>query len=104
MRVGTETDVIAVGTGAAGLSAALAASVSGARVMVVEKAPVIGGTTAMSGGCIWVPGHHHMAEWGLRDTREAALEYIRAVSPDGWHWPAPDQWSSFCERVRTVSG
>lgn len=99
MRVGTETDVIAVGTGAAGLSAALAASVSGARVMVVEKAPVIGGTTAMSGGCIWVPGHHHMAEWGLRDSREAALEYIRAVSPDGWHNTEEPLWSAFVDHA-----
>ncbi|MBT3534032.1 MAG: FAD-dependent oxidoreductase, partial [Rhodospirillaceae bacterium] len=62
-------DVVVVGTGAAGLSAALTASVHGAKTVVLEKAPVIGGTTAMSGGCIWVPGHHHMARQGLKDSR-----------------------------------
>ena len=80
----TQTDIVVVGTGAAGLSAALAASVAGARVLVLEKAAVIGGTTAMSGGCIWVPGHHYMAAMGLSDSREKFLSTgmvrgIRAV-------------------------
>ena len=47
-----EFDVVVVGTGAAGLSAALAADANGAKVLVIEKADVVGGTTAMSGGCI----------------------------------------------------
>ena len=95
----TQTDVIVVGTGAAGLSAALAASVAGARVLVLEKAAVIGGTTAMSGGCIWVPGHHYMAAMGLSDSREAALEYIRAVSPDGWHNTEEPLWAAFVDHA-----
>ncbi len=94
-----QVDVIVVGTGAAGLSAALAARVSGASVLVVEKSAVAGGTTAMSGGCIWIPGHHHMAELGVSDTREAALEYIRAVSPDGWHNLEEPLWAAFVDRA-----
>ena len=90
-------DVIVVGTGAAGLSAALAASVNGASVLVIEKAEVIGGTTAMSGGCIWVPGHHRMHELGATDSRDAALEYIRAVSPDGWHNAEEPLWAAFVD-------
>ena len=92
-----EFDVAVVGSGAAGLSAALRASVAGARVVVLEKADVIGGTTAMSGGCIWIPQHHHMAALGISDSREAALQYIRAVSPDGWHNTEEALWAAFVD-------
>jgi len=90
-------DLVVVGTGAAGLSAALTAGVHGAKTLVLEKSAVIGGTTAMSGGCIWVPGHHHMARLGLSDSREAALQYIRAVSPDGWHNAEEPLWAAFVD-------
>ena len=92
-------NVVVVGTGAAGLSAALAASVRGARVLVLEKASVVGGTTAMSGGCIWAPGNHHMAELGAQDTPAEAMNYIRAVSPDGWHNSEESLWATFIDRV-----
>ena len=88
-------DVIVVGSGAAGLSAALAAAVSGARVLVAEKAPVLGGTTAMSGGCIWVPNHHHQAAISVTDSKEAALDYIRTISPEGWHNQEEPLWVAF---------
>jgi 3-oxosteroid 1-dehydrogenase len=92
-------DVVVVGTGAAGLNAALTASVHGARTLVLEKAPVVGGTTAMSGGCIWIPNNHHMARHGLQDSREAALDYIRAVSPDGWHNAEEPLWAAFVDHA-----
>ena len=88
-------DVVVVGSGAAGLSAALAAAVSGARVLVAEKAPVLGGTTAMSGGCIWVPNHHHQAAISVTDSKEAALDYIRTISPEGWHNQEEPLWTAF---------
>ena len=94
-----EFDVVVVGSGAAGLSAALAAGVHGARTLVLEKAAVIGGTTAMSGGCIWVPNHHHMAAMGLEDSRQAALDYIRAVSPDGWHNTEEPLWAAYVDHA-----
>jgi 3-oxosteroid 1-dehydrogenase len=90
-------DIVIVGSGAAGLSAALVAAVRGRRVLVLEKAPVVGGTTAMSGGCIWIPGHHRMAELGVSDSREAAMRYIRAVSPEGWHNTEEPLWAAFVE-------
>ncbi len=95
-------DIVVVGTGAAGLSAALSATDRGAKVLVIEKASVVGGTTAMSGGCIWAPRHHYMAKLGLSDSREAALEYIRAVSPDGWHNREEPLWAAFVDHVPEV--
>lgn len=92
-------DVIVVGTGAAGLSAALSADARGAKVLVVEKSALVGGTTAMSGGCIWAPRHHYAGQMGVNDSREAVLDYIRAVAPDGWHNREEPLWAAFVDHV-----
>src|SRR3990170_655383 len=73
-------DVLVVGSGAAGLSAATFAHDGGASVVVVEKADLIGGTTGVSGGMPWVPVNRHMAEVGVGDSREEALTYIRRLT------------------------
>jgi len=91
-------DIVIVGSGGAGLSAALTASVHGAKTIVVEKAHVIGGTTAMSGGCIWIPNHHLMASQGLSDSRDAALQYIRAVSTEEFRNTEEPLWEAFVEQ------
>lgn len=65
-------DVVVVGSGAAGLSAALAAAAGGARTVLLEGSARWGGTTAVSGGQAWVPGHH------ADDSAEDALTYLRA--------------------------
>src|SRR5262245_9007786 len=75
-----ETDVLVVGSGAAGLTAALLAHDGGAKVLIVEKAGKVGGTTAVSGGVLWVPGNHHMAEAGVGDSREEALGYVERLT------------------------
>ncbi|WP_293370367.1 FAD-dependent oxidoreductase [Nevskia sp.] len=77
--VSHEVDVVVVGSGAAGLTAAIVAAASGCRVLVVEKADLLGGTTAWSGGAGWLPCNHLMARAGATDTREAAETYIRSV-------------------------
>ncbi|MBK0392128.1 FAD-dependent oxidoreductase [Ramlibacter algicola] len=69
--------MVVVGSGAAGLTAAILAHDSGAKVLIVERTGRIGGTTAVSGGGIWIPLNHHMGVLEFSDTREDALEYCR---------------------------
>ena len=74
-------DVVVLGSGAAALAAAVSASGHGAETIgVFEKASVIGGTSAMSGGMIWIPENHHMKNKRLNDSREMALEYLGSLS------------------------
>jgi succinate dehydrogenase/fumarate reductase flavoprotein subunit len=71
-------DVVVVGSGAAGLTAAFVAAVrGGCRVLVVEKTGFYGGTTAYSGGGLWLPGNPKMNELGSPDSREQGERYIR---------------------------
>ncbi len=78
-----QLDVAVLGSGAAALSAAVAAHGHGAgRVGVFEKAEVVGGTSAMSGGMIWIPCNHHMAASGITDSRDEALRYLDSLSHD----------------------
>jgi 3-oxosteroid 1-dehydrogenase len=74
-------DVIVVGSGAGGLLAALRASELGLRTIVVEKAPRYGGTSAISGGFMWIPNNKLTND---SDSREKALEYLSAVCKGGY--------------------
>ena len=78
----TEFDVVVVGSGAAGLTAALAARRSGARVLVIEKAAVFGGNSALSGGAVWVPNNRVLREAGVADTPEDAARYLASLAGD----------------------
>jgi hypothetical protein len=73
-------DVVVLGTGAAGLVAALAAADSGASVALVEKAERVGGTTALSSGVVWVPATSVAAAEGVEDSRQAGLAYLESLS------------------------
>jgi 3-oxosteroid 1-dehydrogenase len=75
-------DVVVLGSGAAGLTAAVAAHEGGASVAVFEKADQVGGTTAWSGGQVWIPNNHHMPEVGVEDSRDKAITYIMSLSRD----------------------
>lgn len=74
---GPEADVVVVGSGAAALAAALAAHDAGATVAVVERTESVGGTTAVSGGGVWMPANHVS---GAGDSRDRALEYMLRLS------------------------
>ncbi|MEV0709491.1 FAD-dependent oxidoreductase [Nocardia aurea] len=69
-------DVVVLGSGAAGLTAALSAAVNGAEVALFEKSATVGGTSAVSGGIAWIPAHRRSPDGEL--TAEAALSYLRA--------------------------
>ena len=69
-------DVVAVGSGLAGLSAALVAHDAGNKVVVLEKAAKLGGVCAYSGGEVFVPQNHLQEEAGVEDSRELGLEYF----------------------------
>ena len=75
-------DVVVLGTGAAGLTAALAAHAGGASVAVFEKADEVGGTSAWSGGMVWIPLTDHEAELGIADSRDEVLTYLASLSHD----------------------
>lgn len=72
-----EVDLLVVGTGASGMSTAVTAAHHGLEVLVVEKEPVYGGTTARSGGWLWVPGTHLAKEQGIEEPDGAAKAYLK---------------------------
>lgn len=79
------------------MSAALAAAVAGLKVLIVEKAATVGGTTAMSGGAVWVPANHHALAQGVQDSPAEALTYLRASAPEGWRETEDRLWRQFVQ-------
>ena len=71
-----EYDLIVVGSGAAGLACAITARKRGLDVVVLEKEPVFGGTTALSGGVLWIPLNPHGRRQNAADTRAAVQTYM----------------------------
>lgn len=74
-----EKDVIVVGSGGAGMTAATVAATHGLDVLLVEKTPYFGGTTALSGGGIWVPCSPQAKEAGIKDDLGDAFRYVEEV-------------------------
>src|SRR5258708_40038958 len=77
-----EYDVVVVGSGAAGLRAAPTAVHQGLSTVVVEKAPHYGGSTARSGGGVWIPNNEVLKRDGVTDTAEAARSYLHGIIGD----------------------
>jgi 3-oxosteroid 1-dehydrogenase len=75
-----EFDLVVVGSGAAGMTAALTAAHSGLRAVVIEKTEYFGGSTARSGGGVWIPGNAVLRKAGIRDTPEQASAYLAHVA------------------------
>lgn len=85
-----ECDVLVIGSGAGGLSTAITARKAGLDVIVAEKEDVFGGTTAFSGGVLWVPGSPYGRKQNAADTREAARQYLKNETGDFFDAAAVD--------------
>ena len=79
---GREYDVVVVGSGAAGMVAALTAAHEGLSTVLIEKAPHFGGSTARSGGGVWIPNNEVLRRDGVTDTAEAARTYPHGIIGD----------------------
>jgi 3-oxosteroid 1-dehydrogenase len=79
MTTAAEFDVVVVGSGAAGMTAALTAAHHGLSVLVTEKAGTFGGSTARSGGGLWIPGNEVLRRAGVADTAGQARSYLAHV-------------------------
>ncbi|TXS95449.1 FAD-binding protein [Parahaliea maris] len=77
-----EVDWLVAGAGAGGMTGAVVAHQLGGSVLLAEKEPVYGGTTAKSGGVAWIPANHRLAEFGIDDDSEQALSYLRGLIGD----------------------
>lgn len=83
MDVEDNYDFIVVGSGAAGLVGAISARLAGLRPLIIEKSDRWGGTTAMSGGVLWIPANDAMTTEGVNDPPERARSYIAGLlGPD----------------------
>lgn len=77
-----EVDVLVVGSGCGGLTAAISAKKFGSeKVLLIEKANVFGGTSATSGGVIWIPQNMHAINNGAQDSFKDAFAYLEATTP-----------------------
>lgn len=85
-----EVDIVAVGAGVGAGTAALAARENGDSVALVEKAPVVGGTSAKTVGVVWIPNNFSLREKGIEDSKEDCLKYLARYSyPESYSADAP---------------
>ena len=95
MSATIETDLAIIGAGAAGLSAAFAARLAGLDAIVLEKSPLVGGTSSLSGGLVWAPCNHLQGD-GLGDSEELAYGYLRSCFGE------PDDPALWRAHLRTI--
>jgi phytoene dehydrogenase-like protein len=77
--VSSSYDVVVIGAGAAGMSAALFAAIRGARTLLVEKTAFVGGTSALSAGSIWIPDTHHASTTAACDSAANVERYLQQI-------------------------
>jgi succinate dehydrogenase/fumarate reductase flavoprotein subunit len=87
-------DVVVAGSGAGGLATALTCAIAGLSVLVVEKDAKIGGSTAISGGAVWIPNNPLAVAMGVEDSPEAAMTYLSGVLGNALR---PDMIRAFLE-------
>jgi len=97
-----EVDLLVAGSGAAAMSAAIAAKNAGLNVLIVESTDKWGGTTSISGGGLWFPNHPDMAKLGKHDSMDKALEYLEACIGDVGPASSPERRRAYLETIPTV--
>ncbi|HKE28119.1 MAG TPA: FAD-dependent oxidoreductase [Bryobacteraceae bacterium] len=90
-----QADVVVLGSGGAALAAAVTAAAAGLKVIVLERDRVLGGTSAISGGALWIFGSRQAIAGGYRDTFENARTYLQHVIGDAY---CPDIVEAFLQR------
>lgn len=92
-------DYLVVGTGAAGLSAAIVAKRNGLETLVIESTDKWGGTTAISGGGLWMPNNALMKKAGVEDSVEAALDYMEQAIGEVGPWTSRERKLAFLNGI-----
>lgn len=102
-----ETDVVSIGSGIGGLSAAITAREHGAQSLILERSNQVGGVTALSMGEVWVAGNDHAKSLGIEDSPESGFRYLKRLSMDygsdaailNFVVHAPDALRYFVDRI-----
>ena len=92
-------DFVIVGSGGGGLAAAIKAKLLGIRALLIEKTPLIGGSSILSGGVIWMPNNPLMKRDGIKDSREAALTYMAQFVGQNDLYSSPARREAFVDTV-----
>jgi 3-oxosteroid 1-dehydrogenase len=98
------TDCVMVGSGGGSMCAALAAADAGRQVLVLEKTDVVGGSTAMSGGVLWLPDNPVSRAAGVKDSRADALRYFDAVVGHDHPSTSPARVNAFLDGIAPMVG
>ncbi|MFZ3416817.1 FAD-dependent oxidoreductase [Arthrobacter sp. 3Tela_A] len=97
-----EFDVVVIGSGGGGLVAGLAAREAGGSALVVEKRDLIGGSTAMSGGVVWLPNNPLMQRDGVADSDEDGLRYFAETVGEVGPASSPERREAFISEGREM--
>ena len=92
-------DFIIVGSGAGGLAAAITAKLNGLRPLLLEKTGLVGGSSVMSGGVLWLPDNPLMKREGIADSREEALRYMANFVTDGDRFSTPARREAYVDNI-----
>ena len=74
-----EADLVSVGSGGGGLSAAITAVDHGISALILERSDQVGGVTAYSMGEVWIPGNHLAQQLGIEDSEESGYRYVQQL-------------------------
>jgi 3-oxosteroid 1-dehydrogenase len=97
-----DVDFVVVGSGASGLTAALAAASSGLKTVVVEQRGILGGSSAVSSGVAWLPNNALLARSGVFDSPELARTYLDAIVDSKQPWTSDERKQAFVDSAPRV--